>query len=166
MILQTTMPCKHQLYHLRHFCLSVIFHSYRSSLGDDPCFHFVTYEVPSVMNYFRLLLLRFKSNLYYFSSLDDTRELFSCICLRNERGSWTVHELNTSDAISLNLLGMLQRLKKVQYLTAHNWQIEKVYSLHVPAIGNSQGKSSWSKKLQLYFKNYDFCEYVKFGAIS
>ena len=26
--------------------------------------------------------------------------------------------------------------------------------------------SSWSKKLQIYFKNYDFCENVEFGAIS
>ena len=31
---------------------------------------------------------------------------------------------------------------------------------------NLQGWSSWSKMLQIYFKNYDFCEYVKFGAIS
>ena len=25
---------------------------------------------------------------------------------------------------------------------------------------------SWSKKLQIYLKNYDLCEYVEFGAIS
>ena len=31
---------------------------------------------------------------------------------------------------------------------------------------NLYGWSSWSKKLEIYFKNYDFCEYVKFGAIS
>ena len=24
----------------------------------------------------------------------------------------------------------------------------------------------WSKKITIIFKNYDFCEYVKFGAIS
>ena len=29
-----------------------------------------------------------------------------------------------------------------------------------------KGWSSWSKKVQLYLKNYDFCEYVEFGAIS
>ena len=27
-------------------------------------------------------------------------------------------------------------------------------------------RSGWSKKFQLYFKNYDFCENVKFGSIS
>ena len=26
------------------------------------------------------------------------------------------------------------------------------------------GKKQLSKKFQLYFKKYDFCEYVKFGA--
>ena len=31
---------------------------------------------------------------------------------------------------------------------------------------NWQGWSSWSKKLQIYLKSYDLCEYVKFGAIS
>ena len=28
------------------------------------------------------------------------------------------------------------------------------------------GKKQSVKKFQLYLKNYDFCEYVKFGAIS
>ena len=31
---------------------------------------------------------------------------------------------------------------------------------------NLYGWSSWSKKLQIYLKNYDFCENVKFVAIS
>ena len=31
---------------------------------------------------------------------------------------------------------------------------------------NLEGWSSWFKKLQIYFKNYDLCEYVEFGAIS
>ena len=34
---------------------------------------------------------------------------------------------------------------------------------------NLSGRSSWSKKkkkLQIYLKNYDLCEYVEFGAIS
>ena len=31
---------------------------------------------------------------------------------------------------------------------------------------NLSGGSGWSKKFQLCFKNYDFSEYVKFGAIS
>ena len=29
-----------------------------------------------------------------------------------------------------------------------------------------KGWSSWSKKLQIYLKNYDLCEHVEFGAIS
>ena len=29
-----------------------------------------------------------------------------------------------------------------------------------------RGWSSWSKKLQIYLKKYDLCEYVKFGATS
>ena len=31
---------------------------------------------------------------------------------------------------------------------------------------NLYGRSSWSKKFKLYFKNCNFCEYLKFGAIS
>ena len=31
---------------------------------------------------------------------------------------------------------------------------------------NLQGWSSWSKTLQIYLKNYDIWENVKFGAIS
>ena len=31
---------------------------------------------------------------------------------------------------------------------------------------NLKGRSGWSKKFQLYLENYDFCKYVKFGAIS
>ena len=38
---------------------------------------------------------------------------------------------------------------------------EKVHPSHVPAI-KFIVKKRWSKKFQLYFKNYDFCEYVKF----
>ena len=40
---------------------------------------------------------------------------------------------------------------------------------HFPSISlswNLYGRSSFSKKFQLCFKNYDFCEYVRFGAIS
>ena len=44
-------------------------------------------------------------------------------------------------------------------------KIKKVDSLHVPAIKYMGRRSGWFKKFQLYFKNYDFCEYVKFGAI-
>ena len=38
---------------------------------------------------------------------------------------------------------------------------------HIPYMSlpsNLQGRSSWSKKLQIYLK-LRFCEYVKFGAI-
>ena len=31
---------------------------------------------------------------------------------------------------------------------------------------NLYGWSSWSKKLQIYLKTYDLCEYVEFGTIS
>ena len=37
---------------------------------------------------------------------------------------------------------------------------------HMSLPWNSFGRSSWSKKFQLYLKNYDFCEYVKFAAGS
>ena len=36
--------------------------------------------------------------------------------------------------------------------------MKKKYIPHVTAIG-------WSKKFQLYLKNYDICEYMKFVAI-
>ena len=35
----------------------------------------------------------------------------------------------------------------------------------IPLI-NLYSRSSKSKKLQCYSENYDFCEYIKFGAIS
>ena len=50
-------------------------------------------------------------------------------------------------------------------LTAHNWQKWKSTFLCMSLPWNWLGRSSWSKKFQLYFKNYDFCENVKFGAI-
>ena len=50
-------------------------------------------------------------------------------------------------------------------------KMKKVNSLRVPAIPAIPAiKFIGSKQLAypspLYFKNYDFCEYVKFGAIS
>ena len=42
----------------------------------------------------------------------------------------------------------------------------KKYIPHMSLPWNLQGRSGWSKKFQLYLKNYDFCEYVKSGAIS
>ena len=36
---------------------------------------------------------------------------------------------------------------------------------HMSLPLNVYGKSRWSKKFHLYLKNYDLCEYVKFGAI-
>ena len=42
--------------------------------------------------------------------------------------------------------------------------MKKAHSSHVTAM-KFIGRSGWSKKFQLYFKNYDFSEYVKFGAI-
>ena len=46
----------------------------------------------------------------------------------------------------------LAKMKKSRFLTS---PCHKIWS-----------RSSLSKKFQLYFKNYDFNEYVKFGAIS
>ena len=42
----------------------------------------------------------------------------------------------------------------------------KKYIPYTALLQNVYGRSSWSRKLLLYFKKYDFCEYVKFGAIS
>ena len=41
-------------------------------------------------------------------------------------------------------------------------KMKKVHSLHVPAK-NLKSRSSWSKKFQLYLKNYDFREMWNFG---
>ena len=41
----------------------------------------------------------------------------------------------------------------------------KKYIPHMSPPWSLKGRNGWSKKFQLYFKNYDFCEYVKFGAI-
>ena len=42
----------------------------------------------------------------------------------------------------------------------------KKYIPHMSLPWNLKRRSGWSKKFQLYCKNYDFCEYVKFGVIS
>ena len=43
-------------------------------------------------------------------------------------------------------------------LTAHNWQNEKVDSLHVPAIKLYRVEAFGLSLFNLYFKKYDFCE--------
>ena len=43
--------------------------------------------------------------------------------------------------------------------------MKKFNSLHVTATKFIGKKRLVWKKSQLYFKNYDFCEYVKFGVI-
>ena len=42
----------------------------------------------------------------------------------------------------------------------------KKYIPYMSLPWNLKGRRGWSKKFHLYFKNYDFREYVKFGAIS
>ena len=42
----------------------------------------------------------------------------------------------------------------------------KEYIPYMSLPWNLKWRSSWSKKFQLYFKNYDCHEYVTFGAIS
>ena len=44
-------------------------------------------------------------------------------------------------------------------------KVKKLDSHHLPVM-TFIGRSSWSKKFQLYFKNCNFYEYVKFGTIS
>ena len=49
---------------------------------------------------------------------------------------------------------------------AHNWQKWKRVLLTCPCHEIYRDEAVGSKKLQTYFKNYDFCEYLKFRAIS
>ena len=42
----------------------------------------------------------------------------------------------------------------------------KKYIPYMSLPQNFKGRSSWSKKFQLYFKNYDFIKYVKYEVIS
>ena len=51
-------------------------------------------------------------------------------------------------------------------LTAHNWQKWKRVFLTCPCHEIYREEEGWSKKLQIYLKNYDFGGNVKFGAIS
>ena len=51
-------------------------------------------------------------------------------------------------------------------LTAHNWQKWKSTFLTFHRHEIYTEEAVGLKKFQLYFKNYDFCEYVIFGAIS
>ena len=51
-------------------------------------------------------------------------------------------------------------------LTAQNWQKWKRVLLTCPCHENRDEAVGLQKKMQLYMKNYDFCEYVEFGAIS
>ena len=51
-------------------------------------------------------------------------------------------------------------------LTAHNWQKWKNRFLTCPCHKIYREEAVGLKKFQLYFKNYNFYQYVKFGAIS
>ena len=48
---------------------------------------------------------------------------------------------------------------------AHNWQKWKSRFLTCPCHKTYREEAVGLFFFQLYFKNYDFCEYVKFGAI-
>ena len=52
------------------------------------------------------------------------------------------------------------------YLNGSHLAKMKKYIPYMSLPYNVQGRSSWFEKFKLYFKNYDFCEYVKFLAIS
>ena len=43
--------------------------------------------------------------------------------------------------------------------------MKEVYSFHVPAMEIYRAEAVGLKSSDYTFKNYDFCEYVKFGAI-
>ena len=51
-------------------------------------------------------------------------------------------------------------------LTAHNWQKWKTVLLTCPCHDMYRDEAVDLKKMQIYLKNYDFCEYLEFGAIS
>ena len=51
-------------------------------------------------------------------------------------------------------------------LTAHNWQKWKRVLMICPCRKIYGIEAFGLKKMQIYLKNYDFCENVKFGAIS
>ena len=53
-----------------------------------------------------------------------------------------------------------------QFLTAHNWQKWKSKFLTCPRHKIYRVETVGLKSSNLYLKIYDFCEYVKFGAIS
>ena len=56
--------------------------------------------------------------------------------------------------------------KLQSYLTAHNWQKWKRVFLTCPCHKVYRDEAVGLKSLKIYLKNYDFCENVKFGAIS
>ena len=51
-------------------------------------------------------------------------------------------------------------------ITGHNWQKMKNYIPDMSLPWNVLSRSSRSKNFQLYLKNQNFCEFVKFEAIS
>ena len=56
----------------------------------------------------------------------------------------------------------------LDHLSVNGLQLAKIKK-SIPDMAlpwNWLGWSCWSKKLQIYFKNYDFCEYVEFWVIS
>ena len=51
-------------------------------------------------------------------------------------------------------------------LTARNWQKCKRVFMTCPCHEIYKDEGVGLNKMQTYLKNYDFCEYVEFGAIS
>ena len=60
-----------------------------------------------------------------------------------------------------------ETITKTSHIYFNGSQLAKMtkYIPYFSLTCNIFGIGSWSKKFQLYFKNYDFCENVKFGAI-
>ena len=84
------------------------------------------------------------------------KDLFSCYIIPSKSISY-----NGLSKIKLETNHIIwYTIKEKQYLNGS--QLVKLKK----SIPLMQGRSSWSRKLQLYLKTYDFCEYVKSGAIS
>ena len=81
--------------------------------------------------------------------------------------SWYINQIWYQFAmpISYNIPEMFCSTETM--LTAQTGKIKKRASLsyHCNKIYRVE-QVSWSEKFHLYFKNHNFCEYVKFGAIS
>ena len=81
-----------------------------------------------------------------------------------KRYSLTLFTLYIENICILHLFVKIAILSIRRFTTGKNEKKKYIPFISLP--WNLQVKSSWSKKYELYFRNYNFSEYVKFGAIS